>query len=222
MTTYTIDKSFPTSVKRTERVLQIAESFGIGLSDKRFVVFDNCEVDVRPGDVVYITGQSGGGKSLLLRELSDQMAKEGLKVQDIDKIELADEPLVEQLGTDLNEALHILGMAGISDANLFVQSPRVLSDGQRYRFRLAKLIASGAQVWTADEFLAVLDRVTAKCVAFNMQKIARRVGATLMVATTHDDMVADLNPSLTIIKRYRERVQIVRAPEGFKNVPEDH
>lgn len=217
MTVYTIDKRYTTSVKRTPRVLQIAESFGLGLSDKEFVVFDNAQIEVRQGDVVYITGESGGGKSTLLRELARQMGENGLTVADIDRVELTDEPIAEQLGDDLGDALRILGIAGINDANLYLQSPKVLSDGQRYRLRLAKLIASGAHVWTADEFLAVLDRTTAKNVAFNMQKVARSVGATLMVATTHDDMVQDLHPNLTVTKRYREKVTVARAPEGYRD-----
>ncbi|MDT4848075.1 hypothetical protein FQZ97_821570 [compost metagenome] len=96
-----------------------------------------------------------------------------------------------------------------------------MSDGQRYRFRLAKIIESGAQVWVADEFLAVLDRVTAKVIAFNLAKVARKVGATLIVATTHTDMVNDLAPNLFVEKRYREKIHIVRAPEGYR-VPTEH
>jgi ABC-type ATPase with predicted acetyltransferase domain len=87
----------------------------------------------------------------------------------------------------------------------------------RYRFRLPKAIESGAQVWLADEFLAILDRTVALFVAFNMQKIARSVGATLVVATTHSDMITNLAPTLRINKRYREKVEIVRAPEGYKS-----
>jgi ABC-type ATPase with predicted acetyltransferase domain len=50
-----------------------------------------------------------------------------------------------------------------------------------------------------------------------MQKIAREFGATLIVATTHNDMVNDLSPDLYINKRYREKIEIVHSPEGFKN-----
>lgn len=52
-------------------------------------------------------------------------------------------------------------MAGLNDAYLFVRKPSEMSDGQKYRLKIAKLIESGAKVWAADEFGAVLDRVTA-------------------------------------------------------------
>jgi len=217
MTIYTIDKRFTIEVERTARVLEVAEAFGLGLDKKEFVVFDNQQLEIKRGDVVYITGQSGGGKSVLLRELSKQMTEEGLKVADIDKIVFGQRPIIELLGKDLNEATGYLAQVGISDANLFLQPASVLSDGQRYRLRLALLIASGAEVWTADEFLAVLDRDTAKIVAFNMQRVARKVGATLIVATTHTDMVPDLMPNVEIIKRYREKIDIrVRNEEAAR------
>lgn len=208
MPKYIIDKRFNSEVDRTDRVLEIAESFGLGLDDKEFVVFDHQEIPVEQGDVVYITGQSGSGKSVLLRELSAQMTAAGLNVADIDKVELKPIPLIDQIGKNTGEALNFLSLAGLNDAYLFIRKPSELSDGQRYRFRLAKVIESGAQVWVADEFLAVLDRTTAKVLAYNLQRTARKMGATLIVATTHMDMVEDLDPDLYVDKRYREKITI--------------
>lgn len=220
MTVYHLDKQFQSHVDRTDRVLEIAEAFGLGLDDKTFVVFENQPIEVEQGDVVYITGQSGSGKSLALRELKAQMTAQGLMVADVDEVPLdAARPLIDQIGKNTAEALTFLSIAGLNDAYLFVRKPQELSDGQRYRFKLAKIIESGAKVWIADEFLAVLDRTTAKVIAFNLQKVARKVGATLMVATTHTDMVADLAPNLYIEKRYREKIEIVRTPAEYKENP---
>lgn len=206
--TYIIDKRFVTRVPRSDRILEVAESFGIGLDDKEFVVFDNLELKVRDGDVIYITGQSGSGKSLLLKDLERQMAERGKTVANLDRIVLEERALIDQIGKDTNDAIRLLSSAGINDAYLFVRKPSELSDGQRYRFRLAKAIETGADVWVADEFLAVLDRTAAKVIAFSVQKTARRVGATVIVATTHTDMVRDLGPDLYIEKRYREKLRI--------------
>jgi hypothetical protein len=205
---YLIDIRFKTKVERTPRVLEIAEAFGIGLEDKEFVVFDNLDVEVNKGDVVYITGQSGGGKSVLLRELAKQMGERGQSVVNLDAVAFEDKPLIEQIGTDTNHAIELLAIAGINDAYLYARKPSELSDGQRYRLRLAMAVESGANVWVADEFLAVLDRTAAKVIAFSLQKTARRMGATLMVATTHTDMVPDLCPDLKIEKRFREKVRV--------------
>ena len=205
---YKIDKRFTTRVERSQRILEIAEAFGIGLDEKEFVVFDNLSLEMCQGDVVYITGQSGAGKSLLLRELEKQTQERGKTVVNLDKIALPEIPLIDQIGKDTNDAIRILSAAGINDAYLYVRKPSELSDGQRYRFRLAKAIETGADVWVADEFLAVLDRVAAKVIAFSVQKTARAVGATVIVATTHTDMVDDLSPDLYINKRFREKLVV--------------
>jgi len=205
-----IDKRFATRVERSERVLELAEAFGLGLDDKEFVVFENLGLEIKEGDVVYITGQSGAGKSLLLRELKKAFVAAGYSVADIDEVKFEDKPLCEQIGKNLKHALDLMSIGGLTDANLYARKPNELSDGQRYRFRLAKVIESGAKVWVADEFLAILDRDTAKIIAMGIQKVARKVGATLIVATTHKDMVDDLGPDLYIEKRYREKIKVIR------------
>lgn len=205
---FLIDRRFTSSVERTPRVLEVAEAFGLGLSEKEFVIYDKLMVEVRDGDIVYITGQSGSGKSLLLRELGKQMALNGRSVVDLNDIELEERPVIELLGRNTFEATDLLAKAGISDAWIYIRKPSELSDGQRYRLRLAMMIERDVEVWTADEFGAVLDRVTAKVIAFNLQKLARRLGKTLIVATTHTDLTEELAPDLTVTKRFRERVDI--------------
>jgi ABC-type ATPase with predicted acetyltransferase domain len=209
MTNYTISRAFNTSVARTPRVLEVAEAFGLGLTDKQFVVYDNLDLDIREKDVVYITGQSGSGKSLLLRDLAEKMRAGGLRVVDLNEIVLEEKPVVELLGKSTAEALELLSRAGISDAWIYIRKPSELSDGQRYRLRLAMVLDSGADVWIADEFGAVLDRVTARVVAYNMAKVARREKKIFMVATTHSDMIEELAPDVFIEKRFREKVMVV-------------
>lgn len=208
--TYSISKAFTCRTTRSERVLEIAEAFGIGLATKSFKVFEDLKIEIHPGDVIYVNGQSGSGKSVLLRELTAALKADGLVVADIDSVVLEDRPLIDQIGRNTNEAVEILSRAGLNDAYLCVRKPSELSDGQRYRFRLAKLMESDANVWVADEWGAILDRVTAKAVSFNAQKLARARGVVLIVATTHTDLEDELGASLTIRKRFMTRVDVER------------
>lgn len=212
MSEFVLTKRFDTEVERTQRVLDVAEMFGLGLDDKTFTVLNDLKLEIRDGDVVYITGQSGSGKSTILKELRKEFEKMGKKVAVASEIEMQEVPIVDQVypeETSLSKPLELFSLVGLSDANLFLRKPSELSDGQRYRFMLAKMIESGAEIWMADEFLALLDRVTAKVIAYNVQKIARKVGATLVVATTHRDMIEDLAPSLFIEKGYQDKVKLV-------------
>lgn len=209
MSKYLINVAFNTRVNKTIRTLEIAESFGLGLDEKEWTLYDNLELDIARGDVVYVTGQSGSGKSVILRELQSLMAKNGLTVASIDDFVFQDDTnVIDQLGKTTSDALGLLSMAGLNDAYLFVRKPSEMSDGQKYRLKIAKLIESGADVWVADEFGAVLDRVTAQVVASNLQRAARAAGATVIVATTHEDLKNALRPSVQITKHYKERVKV--------------
>lgn len=209
MSKYVINVSFNTRVNKTIRTLEIAESFGLGLDEKAWTLYDNLELDIERGDVVYVTGQSGSGKSVVLHELQRLMAGAGQRVASIDDFVFADDTnVIDQLGKTTSDALGLLSMAGLNDAYLFVRKPSEMSDGQKYRLKIAKLIESGADVWVADEFGAVLDRVTAQVVASNLQRAARAVGATVIVATTHEDLKNALRPSVQITKHYKERVKV--------------
>lgn len=205
---YTISKKFTMRVERSPRVLELAESFGIGLEEREFVIYDNLELEIDQGDIIYITGQSGSGKSLLLKELAKKMFDQRLRTANIDAVNYDQKPLIDQIGDTSNEAQRIFSAVGLCDANLWIRSPDQLSDGERYRFRLAKLIQSSARVWVADEFGAVLDRTTAINVAYSMQKIVREHGVTLMVATTHKDLKDALGPTIYIDKRFGKRISI--------------
>ncbi len=207
MPTHTFDIRFKTRVDKTPRVLRVAEAFGIGLSESEFVIYDNFELKVEDTDIVYITGQSGSGKSLLLKALAEKLTATK-KVARLDDVELQDVPVIDQIGRDFSEGLNFLAKAGVSDAFLYVRKPSELSDGQRYRVKLAKLIESGAEVWVADEFGAVLDRKTAMGIAYNMARTARKAGAMLIVATTHTDLEKDLGPNVVVTKHYRERIKV--------------
>jgi GNAT superfamily N-acetyltransferase len=100
----------------------------------------------------------------------------------------------------------------LNDAFLFLRTYSQLSDGQKYRYRIAKLIESKKQWWFMDEFAACLDRDTAKIIAYNLQKIARQQGKAVIAATTHGDLLEDLKPSVLVHKRFGEEIQISYYP----------
>ena len=156
--------------------------------------------------MVLVTGDSGSGKSVFLRALQEDLGSEAINMSDVYVDE--NKPLIETIGATVEEGLELLSKVGLNDAFLFLRPYKQLSDGQKYRYRLAKLIESGAQWWLMDEFCALLDRDTAKIIAFNVQKLARQQGKAVVAATTHDDLFEDLSPSIYIHKRFGEEIQI--------------
>ncbi|MCS7141355.1 MAG: ATP-binding cassette domain-containing protein [Candidatus Nitrosocaldus sp.] len=216
---FSIDIAFEQGYPATYRAMDVAQAFGIALDTRVFRVLDGVEVDVNPGDVVYITGESGSGKSILLKALAEHISKhEGIfgSVCLADTIRIdEDEVLVESVGSSTDEALRLLSTVGLNDAYLFLRRYRELSDGQRYRYRIAKALADGTHgVLVFDEFCSTLDRDTAKVVAYLLQKVARANRRTLLVATAHDDLADDLMPDLVIRKGYGPSISIEYARRG--------
>lgn len=215
---YRIDKRYTMETEITERTLQVSEAFGISLDDEQlYTVYDGLEISLKQGDVVYITGDSGSGKSILLSELYRQVPN-SISFDDIDVNPYV--PIIDAVGETVEDALYLLSIVGLADAFIFLRKYPELSDGQKYRFKLAKLVekAHEADAWFVDEFGAVLDRETAKVVAFNMQKIARRHGKTLVVATTHRDLGQDLHFDVLIEKGLENDVEVVRLEPVFSGV----
>jgi ABC-type transport system involved in cytochrome c biogenesis ATPase subunit/GNAT superfamily N-acetyltransferase len=205
---FTINVAYETAApKPTERVVTVAEAFGLGL-DKwdKFVIYDNVELKIGASDIVYLTGDSGSGKSVLLKAILKDLGDEAA---DISAVSFEpSRPLIETVGETVEEGLELLSRVGLSDAFLFLRTYDQLSDGQRYRYRLAKLLESKKQWWIMDEFAATLDRDTAKIVTYNLQKIARQEGRAVVAATTHTDLFEDLAPSVHIHKRFGREISV--------------
>ena len=165
---------------------------------------------IGPTDITLITGDSGSGKSVLLKalekDIKQDMGVSYININDI--LPIIGKPLIETVGKTLEEGLELLSRVGLNDAFLFLRSYEQLSDGQKYRYRIAKMIESKADFWIADEFAATLDRDTAKIVAYNLQKLARQQGKAVLAATTHTDLFEDLNPSVHIHKRFGKEITV--------------
>jgi hypothetical protein len=111
---------------------QVADLFGVADAEPAHVVAENLALDIRPGDVVLFTGPSGSGKSSILRAAGKQ-----LHALDAHALELPDKPLIDALSGPVEARLDNLSACGLSEARLLLRTPAELSDGQRYRFRLA-------------------------------------------------------------------------------------
>jgi ABC-type lipoprotein export system ATPase subunit/GNAT superfamily N-acetyltransferase len=204
---FTVNIAYETAARITPRSIAVAEAFGLGLDQRqKFVLYDDVELKISPQDICLITGDSGSGKSVLLKALRRDLSDEAADMTDV-QVD-PNKPLIETVGKTVEDGLELLSRVGLNDAFLFLRSYDQLSDGQKYRYRIAKLLESGKQWWFMDEFCATLDRDTAKIVAFNTQKIARSLNKAIIVATTHFDLFEDLRPSVHVHKRFGKEISV--------------
>ena len=171
-------------------------------------VAHNCKLQINDGDIVYITGPSGAGKSVLLEEL-DKCIPAGEKVN-LQEIELpAEQTVIDCINGDMLESLRLLSTVGLNDVFCVLSQPANLSDGQKYRFRLAMAMASGEKIVLADEFCSELDRITAAVISYNIHKFAKKTGKTFILASSHKDILADLLPDVLVIKELAGQAEVI-------------
>lgn len=209
MQKYDIDKTFYSQVKVTKKTVAVMKMFGLDLERLRVKAFTHkCRVTLNDGDICYIVGASGAGKSVILREIYSQ-TPENERVR-LDDIELEDDrSVVDCIDGSFFESLKALSKAGLNDVFTVLQTPSKLSEGQKYRYRLAKAIASGAKTIFADEFCSNLDRITAAVIAYNIHKLAKRFGRRFVLASSHDDLLGDLAADVLVIKHLTGETEVV-------------
>lgn len=193
---------------RTVRATAVMDQFGIGLEQGRHVIAERLVLPLTAGQVVLFSGASGSGKSSLMRATASELTLEGHGVVSLDAIDLPSRLLIDAFPGALSAVMPLLAQCGLGEARLLLRRPEELSDGQRYRLRLALALAMQPAWVVADEFTATLDRTLARVIAFNLRRMADRGGPGFLLATTHDDVAEDLDPDVHVCCRLEGETEV--------------
>ncbi|HVT87587.1 MAG TPA: hypothetical protein VHD56_01935 [Tepidisphaeraceae bacterium] len=192
---------------RSERGKQIVEWFGLTVPPERDPPSSPIPPDdlrkllPEPGQIVLIGGPSGAGKSSLLRAM--RTSAQHRRWIDLHSIRLPDESLVDCFSDlSMQQVLLLLSQVGLAEAWTYLRTPAELSDGQRWRLRLAAALAKSRfrrlPIVICDEFCALLDRVTAVIVSRALRRAVEQSPIGVIVATSHDDLVEALIPDVRV------------------------
>ena len=133
--------------------------------------------------IVLIVGTSGSGKSTILRTKGhDSQVRFDPKIAVIENFSTAER------GEEL------LLASGLRSIPTWFRPPYTLSNGEHHRFVMALCLDQGIRV--IDEFTSVVDRDTAKSLAYSMRQYYDRSGQTepLYIASCHRDIIDWLDP----------------------------
>lgn len=213
--------------RASARTATVGIRFGLSLSGGPVTIVERTKLALGPGRIVLFVGPSGSGKSTALAELERQFAG-GCMVQRVSFP--ANVAILDRVApwASLGEALSTLTSCGLGEAALWVRPFEGLSEGEKFRARLARAIAlhsrgtavcpplqgvghpghcsqsSGTQApLMCDEFCASLHRRAAKAISFCLRKLVTRRCLSVVLACANEDIIADLQPDVIVWFRGR-------------------
>lgn len=128
-----------------------------------------------------IVGSSGSGKTLLLKTFGNPEVFP----------EWSNLPIASHFESYEDCESRLLG-AGLNSIPMWLSPYHILSNGQKYRANMARLLNSGA---VFDEFTSVIDRDTAKSLSNSIKGYIRRNNLkNIVFAAPHHDIAEYLEP----------------------------
>lgn len=160
-------------------------------------VEDTCQVEVpnkikidklKKWNIGVICGASGSGKSTILKKIGNGC----ISTTSFDN----SKTLISNFNPmKPKDAAEILSSMGLASVPAWIRPYNVLSNGEKYRAELAKIVAeSKDEIILIDEYTSVVDRNVAKAMSNALQKYIRKHDKQIILATCHYDIFEWLRP----------------------------
>jgi len=147
-------------------------------------------IDERPWNIGLIVGPSGSGKTTCARALfGDEALRAG-------EFEWTGAAVLDDFPADmrLEDIAAICQAVGFNTIPAWLRPFHVLSNGEKFRVTLARLLAEQKDLVVLDEFTSVVDRQVARIGSHAVQKYVRRQNRKFVAISCHSDIIEWLNP----------------------------
>ena len=138
-----------------------------------------------------IVGPSGSGKTSIGKQVWDDVP-----IYNGDEGWNADKPIIEDIcpDGDFDAITGALSAVGLGDVPAWLRPYFALSNGEKFRASLARVIAEKRDRVIIDEFTSVVDRQIAKIGASAFSKSWKRCGGKAILLSCHYDILDWLEP----------------------------
>ncbi len=226
-----------TAATPTRSAREAAGMLGVLIDDLRAPARDHADATLElglptGGGVIALVGPSGSGKSTLLRDLAGACRAHGSRVIDASRLTLDRRSVLDHFAGTGERAISWLARAGLAEARCLIARGNELSEGQRFRLRLAlaleraSLAARRADAppptVLIDEFGSALDEPTAFGVSAALRRcIPGAAAAWVIIATTRPELTGPLAPDvlLTLDPRGIVTLNVPRASIALDGCP---
>lgn len=171
-------------------------------------LFNPVSFDIMPGEITCVMGNSGIGKSSLLKAVSGEVGYQG---------KITQQGIAFTLFQDLNqlfpwytvkENLDLVCKAPYETTvvewnleHLLDSKPNQISGGQRQRFTFIRAIYSGADILLCDEPLSAVDGLTSRSIALDIKEKVKSMNLCCLWITHNPTEAYLLSDQLLILKK---------------------
>jgi ABC-type lipoprotein export system ATPase subunit len=185
----TVDVVVETKQSNSVRAKQLSAMFDVPLQEtQRLEWSGTVPIEERAWSVGLIVGPSGSGKSTVARRLFPEQLTHDIAWPDGAVIDgfPAERSVVE--------ISNICQSVGFNTIPAWMRPHHVLSNGEKFRADMARLLADNAPLCVVDEFTSLVDRRVAKLTAHAVQKHIRKTQRQFVAVTCHEDVEDWLQP----------------------------
>jgi ABC-type thiamine transport system ATPase subunit len=155
-------------------------------SGANFTLDAELPIDDKEWKIGVIVGASGSGKTSIGSKIGKFYTPKWAK----------DKPLIDEImpDGDFNQVTGALAAVGLGSVPAWLRPYSVLSNGEKFRATLARLVCEAPSMAVLDEFSSVVDRQIAKVGAAAFAKSWRRTNGQVVLLSCHYDILDWLQP----------------------------
>lgn len=182
-----------TPIERTPRVMQLEGMFD--LQPAKYSVteipFNFPDLSARDWNVGLIVGPSGAGKSTIAQKM---FGKELHKSEDMEWA--GDKAVIDNFPSNMpiKDITEILSSVGFSSPPAWLRPYFALSNGEKFRVEMARVLCENNGLAVVDEFTSVIDRTVAQIGSAAIAKTVRKRNQKFVAVSCHYDIEEWLQP----------------------------
>jgi len=182
-----------TEIERTPRVMQLEGMFD--LAPSKFSVteipFNFPDLSEREWNVGLIVGPSGAGKSTIAQKMFNQ------ELHNSEDMKWAgNKAVIDNFPSDMpiKDITEILSSVGFSSPPAWLRPYNALSNGEKFRVEMARVLCENKGLAVVDEFTSVIDRTVAQIGSSAIAKTVRKRKQKFVAVSCHYDIEEWLQP----------------------------
>lgn len=182
-----------TEIARTPRVMQLEGMFDLQAAEYSVTEIQNTipDLSTRDWNVGLIVGPSGAGKTTVAREIFGNQLLQTEKMVWDNKSAVIDNFPKELAIRDITE---MLSSVGFSSPPAWLRPFEHLSNGEKFRVTMARVLAESKDIAVVDEFTSVIDRTVAQIGSAAIAKTVRARKQKFVAVACHYDIEEWLQP----------------------------